>query len=110
MRWLILMLLIMPMSANAAPKWVHVVGHIAIGAGAQITVSYVAGGPSKWKAGLPAAGGIAIFKEYTDWKDKRDTGPEAIRHALMIMAGAGAVAAVEAKESQWHPSTKSPKL
>lgn len=78
-------------------KVLTVVEHLALGAGTQLAVSYAAGGPNKWPAGLVAAGIVAGFKEGADAVAKRDTPKQAAIHALTILAGAGVTAAVEAK-------------
>jgi hypothetical protein len=70
--------------------------HLALGAGTEIAVSQVAGGPRKYGAGLLGAGITAGFKEGADWQAGRDTKKKAIRHFLMIALGAGIAAAA------WH--------
>jgi hypothetical protein len=92
-------LFLLPMQARANPfskagHWLKVNGpaaleHLALGSGTEVAVSYAAGGPRKYGAGILAAGLVAGFKEGADAVAKRDTKKEAAFHALTIVAGAG---------------------
>ena len=95
------MLLLAVPAAHARPKWkkvlIHAAEHVALGAGTEVAVSQVAGGPRKYWAGITAAGIVAGFKEGTDAVAGRDTKKQAAWHALTIMAGAGIAAAARHK-------------
>jgi hypothetical protein len=75
---LLIFLLLVPTSIQAKPHpklkaALKVAGHLAIGAGTEIAVSRIAGGPQKWPAGLVAAGAVAGFKEGSDALSGADT-------------------------------------
>jgi hypothetical protein len=88
-----LMVLLLATSAQAKPHpklkaVLKVAGHLAIGAGTEIAVSRIAGGPQKWPAGLVAAGAVAGFKEGSDALSGADTSGQAATHAATIVLGA----------------------
>jgi hypothetical protein len=88
---LIVLLLGTSVQAKPHPKLkaaLKVAGHLAIGAGTEIAVSRIAGGPQKWPAGLLAAGAVAGFKEGSDALSGADTSGEAATHAATIVLGA----------------------
>ena len=58
-----------------------------------LPICYTAGGDSKWKAGIAAAGLVAAFKEGADAVAHRDTRKQAAWHAFSILVGAGIAAA-----------------
>jgi hypothetical protein len=70
--------------------------HLALGAGSQGTVQAIAGGRTKYAAGLSATALVAGFKEGADATAGRDTKKQAVFHALSILSGAAIVAA------SWH--------
>ena len=78
--------------------FVHLGEHLALGAGTEVGISQLAGGPQKYTAGIVATGAVAGWKEGTDALDKDrktgDTKKQAAWHAFSILAGAGIVAAI----------------
>lgn len=91
------LLLYLTAPAFAQPRhykkfFTHLAEHLALGAATEIGVSQLADGPSKYAAGIVAAGVVAGFKEGTDARDKRDTKKQAAWHAFSILAGAGIMA------------------
>lgn len=71
------------------------VEHISLGAGVEIGVSRLAGGPNKYTAGIVAAGLVAGFKEGSDAVAGRDTKKQAACHAFIQIAGAGLAAGIK---------------
>ena len=68
--------------------------HLGIGAGTEVGISELAGGPQKYAAGITAAALVAAFKEGSDVRAHRDTKRSGFVDALEIIAGAGIAAAI----------------
>lgn len=64
-----------------------------LGAGTEVAISQIAGGPKKYAAGVSAAAIVAAFKEGADAEAGRDTPRQAAWHAFSIVLGAGIMAA-----------------
>lgn len=76
---------------------VRLAEHLAIGAGSCAAITALDhGAHPRWAPCIATTALVAGFKEGSDANNGQDTRKEAIRHALMILAGGGATAAL------WH--------
>lgn len=97
MRWLVIIAALLFGGCATRRNAVRWVEHAAIGAGTYAGITALDhGAHPRWVVGISATAAVAGFKEGSDANNGKDTRKQAIKHALMILAGGGVTAAL------WH--------